>query len=156
MNPRAALLSATLLCLATALAACGGSSPSSFATSAIQACTAYYNEAYALPPPIGVTQLEAYPEKQQALREQELSKLQALTPPATARGAYTRYLSGVAALDDLYASAIASIKTPHSTRVQALARQAPELQARLKHQAQALGLSECAKDPYTATHYSNS
>jgi ABC-type glycerol-3-phosphate transport system substrate-binding protein len=45
MNPRATLFSATLLCLATALAACGGSSPSSFATSATQVCTAYYNEA---------------------------------------------------------------------------------------------------------------
>ena len=156
MNPRTILLSATLLCLATALAACGSGSSLAFATSANRVCTAYYNKAYALPPPIGVRQLAAYPEKQQVLREQELSKLQVLTPPAAERGAYTRYLSDMAALDDLYASAIANIKMPHSASVQTLIRQAQGLRARLTTQAQALGLTECTKNPYTATHYATS
>jgi hypothetical protein len=42
VNPRAILLSAALLYLPTALAACGGSGSSAFATSATQICTAYY------------------------------------------------------------------------------------------------------------------
>ena len=155
-------MSATLPSVAGALAACGGgsssgsSSSSPFAASVRQACTIYYNKAYALPPPIGVSQLNAYPGKRQALREQELAKLQSLTPPTADRAAYTRYLSDMAALDNLYATAIAVVKTPRSFNAQTFTRQVTSLEARLDIEAQELGLAECAKHPYSAAHYSHS
>lgn len=69
-----------------------------------------------MPPPIGVAQLLALPEKQQRLREQELSRLRAVTAPPARRVAYTRYLADMAALDSLYGSLLADLRTARSLK----------------------------------------
>jgi hypothetical protein len=144
-----------MLLLTTLLTACGSNTRAAFAPSAKRICTVYYNRAYALPPPIGLKQLEAYPGKQQALREQLLSGLKGLTPPSSRRKAYARYLSEMATFNRLWASAIAEL-TRHPTIAQGLARRAEVLKTTLDSQARTLGLTKCAANPYSATHYSNS
>jgi hypothetical protein len=194
-NAQATLLSATLLCVSVVLAACGGSdssagtSRSAFVSGATRVCTAYYNKAYALPPPIGVAQLLALPEKQQRLREQELSGLRAVTPPPASRAAYTTYLGDMAALDSFYGSLLAKfqttrslkafnalhlknlqtldkreqrnqisreakalreLRTPPPSSVHTSEEKVLKLEATLDRQAHGLGLTECAKEPYSA------
>jgi len=103
---RRLILLSSAVCAAALLVACGadgsssGISRSSFVASANQICSRYYNKAYALPPPIGLTQLLELAGKQQALREQELSGLQKLTAPATERNAYGSYISNLVAADE--------------------------------------------------------
>jgi len=215
VNALATLLSATSLCVTALLAACGGSgssavtNSSALIASANRVCSGYYNKAYALPPPIGVRQLLEYPQEEQALREQELSKLKMLTAPVAERAAYKSYVSELAAVDndrttadDPYAPAVAYLRrhqpspspqslqahlkpegseraneaikakiraevlreddevrslVPRSTKpVSLLVERIARLELRLNAEARALGLTECAKNPYTATHYSSS
>jgi hypothetical protein len=119
-------------------------------------CAAYYARAYALPPPVGMRELAAYPEKQQALREQRLAGLRGLHPPASQRAAYARYISAMARLDAIYAKAISDIESPNPRAARALAKGLGPLGASLESQARALGLDACAANPYSATHYANS
>jgi hypothetical protein len=169
MGRRAAGLIAATVCLSfpTACAHSASDGTSGFLTRALHVCTVYYDAAYALPPPIGTTQLEEYPSRQQRLRRQRLSGLRAVAPPALLQGAYKRYLSNMARLDELYASAIDHLKAEgiaqsgaeHSIderAIESLVRHATQLESRLDSQARALGLANCARNPYTATHYSTS
>jgi hypothetical protein len=169
MRRRAVGFIAATAC-ASILAACGAggsSSPSAFLRRARTVCTVYYDAAYALPPPIGVAQLREYPVKQQRLRQRRLSSLRALTPPLSIEDAYKRYLSDMTQLDELYTSGIASLEAAESAHsgaarsinrgtVEGLARHAGQLESSLESQARALGLSKCAQDPYSATHYATS
>jgi hypothetical protein len=215
VNARATLLGAASLCVTALLAACGGSgssavtNSSAFPASANRVCSGYYNKAHVLPPPIGVRQLLEYPQKQQALREQELSELKMLTAPVAERAAYKSYVSELAAVDNdsatadnRYAPAVAYLRrrqpspspqslqarlvpegseraneaikakmradvlregdevrslVPRSTKsVRLLVERIARLEPGLNAEARALGLTECAKNPYTATHYSSS
>jgi len=167
--------------------ACGSTLTSTAASSnallasANHVCRVYYDKAYSLPPPVGFKQLAQLAEEHQALSDQELSGLEALTPPPTLRASYDRYLSTMQELDRLSApiaheasSQLLALAGAHPTaksqrelvldrikahRVPSLSpaqRAAGErmakLQARVEVQARALALTECAKNPYTAEH----
>jgi hypothetical protein len=164
---RSLLVGLTMSLAATSLTACGSTNMATrsgrFFTSANAVCTIYYNAAYALPPPVGVAQLEAFPRKQQVIRERERVALGALSAPESQKRAYARYLADMTTLNRLYASAIAqiaaAIRNPSSPRERTAAeaaQTAPRLEAQLPAEARALGLTQCAKNPYSATHYANS
>jgi hypothetical protein len=152
----------------TLLAACGAatttsSQSASFLTRARAVCAVYYNDAYALPPPIGLAQLREYPAEQQRLRTQRLSGLRVLKAPPSTQAAYTRYVSEMGRADTLYAAAIARLGEAESSgsaakragakgAVERLRRRANRLEAKLETQARALGLGRCAEEPYSATH----
>ncbi len=141
------------------LAACGDSTTTSttgFLNRARHVCRVYYDAAYALAPPVGLAELRAYPERQQALRRQRLTGLRAVTAPADRRAAYESYLSTMTRLDAAYATAIADLRAAHPKSIRSLVREAGELERTLDTEATALGLAKCAEDPYSATHTSSS
>lgn len=155
-NKALAVLSAT--CVVVALAGCGTSDSSVFAANANRVCGTFYAEAYALAPPIGLRQLQAYPEKQQALLEGELSGLRALKAPGAQRHRYTRYVADLATLDKQYSVAVGYLRSggPGKLRPSVATRDGrrlADLHAKVDRDARDLGLAECAKDPYSATHY---
>jgi hypothetical protein len=149
-------------CVAIVLAGCGGgahandASSSTFADGAQRVCAAYFKQAYALPPPIGYQGLERLLERQYALGEQELSQLRQLTPPSAERARYERYLADLAAREHLAAVAIEAVTDKRPLRGEP-ADESTRLGAAAEAEARALGLAECAKNPYTASHtYSSS
>jgi hypothetical protein len=194
-NPPAPLLGAAALSVAMLVAACGGSgslgatSSKAFLASANHVCGIYYHRGHSLAPPIGFEQFAELLEKQQALRQHELSGLQSVTSPPAVRARYQRYLSDMKALGRLEAPianqgkslylALArrypTLRSQHDLAVEGFRRSSEEarraykpppssraqqakipgmekLQSSLYAQARALGLTECAKNPYTAEH----
>jgi len=185
-NLQASLLSATSLCAVAVLAACGASGSSSsagsraFLVSANHVCSVYYNDGYALAPPIGLKQLADLAQKQQLLRERELSGLKDVTPPPALKAGYKQYLSDMAAFNSLAAASAGETNAElladagkhlnpreleRSLRAhrplslspaqRAYTQRAEGLQMSLKSQARALRLTECAKNPYSAGHSFN-
>lgn len=140
------LLGAALLCLAMCLIACGGSasiaagSTSAFVRSVNQICAAYYERAFAMPPPVGLGQEFALLEKRQSLLEQELSGLRAVSPPQTSRAAYTAYLAEMAAHEHLLgsrtAALLADVKAAYTSKA-FLAPGSPTRSARLQPETNA-------------------
>lgn len=163
MRARAIPSVAMLVGLAVSLGACGANAPpgagraaATFAASANRTCAAFYAKAQALPPPVGRAQIETYTERQQALRDQELSALRRLTAPAAGRVGYAEFLAGLASVENLYAKAIVASKSPHAASVPVLVERAAKLEAMLRRIAHTLALGECARNPYSGTRQVNS
>lgn len=176
------LLGGALAACSLGLAACGSasgpsttttsaSSSSGFIARATAVCRTFYDKAYALPAPAGLADFLGYPAKQQALSEAELSGLRSVTPPPSARAAYTAYLHDLASINALNrplaakaASEAAAVQSegagtasktlqrlgqPHAVIVKEEA-----LRVSAERQARALELRICAENPYTAEHTS--
>lgn len=142
------------------VAGCGANDSSTFVKRANGICADFYTKAYTLPPPLGLRQLKAYPEKKQALLDGELSGLRALKPPVEQRDRYTGYIADLGELDRQYSSIIGDLKSGPASNLRLsvakrLGRRLSDLQATVERDARNLRLAECAKDPYSATHYAN-
>ncbi len=115
------------LCAATLLAACGGSGTSTatsakaFLASADHVCSVYHNKAHTLAPPLGFNGVAELVQKQQALREGELSGLRAVAAPLAMRVRYARYLSAMRSFDELSGT----IVNKGAAKLLALARSHP-------------------------------
>jgi len=170
-----ALLAGALPACAMALAACGSGSSSTssdFIARATAVCRTFYDRAYALPAPVSMADFLGYPAKQQALSEAELSGLRAVTPPPSAKAAYAAYLRDLAELDALNRPLAAKMAAADAAAVQRRGagaagrtklrlgegreevRRQEALRVSLERQARALGLTVCARNPYTAEHTS--
>jgi hypothetical protein len=142
------------------VAACGANVSSGFVKRANGICADFYAKAYTLPPPLGLRELRAYPEKKQALLEGELSGLRALKPPVVERARYTGYVLDLGELDRQYSLIVGDLKSgpPSDLRLsvaERLGRRLSDLQATVEQDARDLRLAECAKDPYSAAHYAS-
>jgi hypothetical protein len=142
------------------VAGCGANASATFVKRADGICGDFYTKAYSLPPPLGLRQLKAYPEKKQALLEGELSGLRALRPPAEQRDRYTGYVADLGEFDRQYSLIIDDLKSGPSSNLRLSVakrqgRRLSDLQATVERDARDLRLAECAKDPYSATHYAN-
>jgi hypothetical protein len=156
---RKALTGTTLIVITLVGAGCGGSaspkaSHGDFVAAVNRACAAYNKQGHALPRPVGAKQPAKYPNAKQALRAKELTALQNVSPPVSDRDAYTRYLAHLAEINVNYGELAAALSNPVDTS--SLTKRLKELEPKAKAEAISLGFTECAKDPYSAQHSSNS
>jgi hypothetical protein len=146
------------ICLMIALAGCGGSSSAdgggthAFAQSADRICAGYYKSIYSMAGPVGEAQVQHFITREQIVRDTELRELQALSPPIVLASGYKQYLQNISTVNGLFATLAHGMTTGHPGNQQ-VTKRAERLQAVDYKEADALGLSECAKNPYTATHH---
>lgn len=146
------------LCLVLALAGCGGKSSAAgggtgaFIKSADRICTTYYDGVYSMAAPVDEAQVERFIATQRALRERERRELEALSSPLSLASGYKKYLRNIATLNRLVATLVQELFRRHQGNRQAM-KQAEKLQTSVYEEAGTLGLTNCAKNPYTATHY---
>ena len=78
--------------------------------------------------------------------------------PGAQRDRFTGYVADLATLDKQYSVAIGYLRSgaPANLRLSVAkrnGRRLADLHAKVERDARDLGLAECAKDPYSATHY---
>jgi hypothetical protein len=140
-----------------ALAGCGGggsstsASKAGFAKEADQVCAAINKRVAKLARPRSASESLLAIRRQQTLREEELAGLRAVTSPAAQQQRYAEYLSGLAAEDMLGNADYHDIKAGQEEKLAAVVLQGSKLSEKLTRDAKALGLKDCAANPYGGT-----
>jgi hypothetical protein len=156
---RRGLLSAAaiLAVLVLVLAGCGGggsstgASNASFAKAADQVCAAVNKRVAKLARPKSASESLVAVQQQQRLREEELASLRAVTAPTAQVQRYGEYLSGLAAENTLGKTDYEDIKAGQEEKLAAVVVQGSKLTEKLAREAKALGLKDCATNPYGGT-----
>jgi hypothetical protein len=140
-----------LAALALVYTGCGGSSEPDPAliSHANAICEKYYDQEYAMKPPIGMAQLQKFADVVTKLREDRVKDLQDLNPPAAESERFNRFVDGLDQENQLIEELIAAESAASSEEIR---KRGQALDESVRRQAHELGLTWCEKDAGTAPH----
>lgn len=161
LSPRLRATFAATACAAVAFgaAACGGDDTSSSSTSAALSADEFRSQANAVcktfndqnattPDPTGPTEIAAYLDKMLPMAQEELTKLEALTPPVELKPDFDASLTAQGKSLDLIGKARDRVKGGEDAMsvIQEVSPEINTLNDEAKAKQRAIGLTECAAD----------